>query len=375
MIQGAGLGRYYEEFFSRLWAWQEFLHYYGNATFDDDVTTSATRFLLRLHGTPVASKYRKPLLRALTMIREAQGANGAWPQRYPPTREFTEEGHEDYTKFYTFNDGVISNNIDVLLHAYEQLGRREYLEAARRGMDFYIISQLPTPQAGWAQQYDFDLKPAWARTYEIGTVTSGQTLSNIRDLMRFYLITGDRRYLEPIPKAIDWLDSAHMHRGPDAKFTHTFFYEMGTNRPVYMRRVGQTYKDIHYVKTYEMEGAHPYGIRLTIDVGALRKEFQRHSGLSPEQAREQYRRERRAGSAPAIPRISRSSDYRTEARDADEIQELIDSLNEHGGWVTDVQVLDVEEPFNNPPLEFQGYDTGTFVTRMYRLIHYLESLK
>jgi hypothetical protein len=321
------------------------------------------------------AKYRPPLLKALDFISEAQYPNGAWPQRYPPTREFTQDGLEDYTKFYTFNDDVIANNIDVLLNAYEQLGRRECLEAARRGMDFYIVSQLPRPQAGWAQQYDFDMKPAWARTYEIGTVSAGQTVTNIRDLMRFHLVTGDRRYLEPIPKALDWLDTARIRREPDAAFTHTFFYEMGTNRPIFMRRVGRNYKDIHFVKTYEMEGAYPYAIRLSINVGDLRRQYERCSELTPAQAREEHLRQRKADRAPAIPRVSQSVDYRTAAKDAAEIQQLIDSLNERGGWVVRVEVLDVDEPFDRPPLVFPGYDTGTYAARMHRLIRYLESLE
>ena len=31
------------------WRLEEFQHYYGNSTFDDDVTTDATRFLLRMY--------------------------------------------------------------------------------------------------------------------------------------------------------------------------------------------------------------------------------------------------------------------------------------------------------------------------------------
>jgi len=191
----AGTRRYYQEFFTRLWAWQEYLHYYGNCTFDDDVTAGATRFLLRLYDTTGDPKYRPALVKALDFILEAQYPNGAWPQRYPLSSEFAHHGHKDYTPFYTFNDGVISNNIDVLLEAYRKLGNKKYLKAAHRGMDFFILAQYSRPQAGWALQYDLDMRPAWGRTFEIDGLCATQTVHNINDLLKFYKITGDRKYL------------------------------------------------------------------------------------------------------------------------------------------------------------------------------------
>ena len=368
----AGVRNYYDAFFSRCWGWQEYLHYYGNGTFDDKVTASATTFLLRLYATTRNTKYRPPLLKALGFICDAQYASGAWPQRYPVKREFSKEGHPDYTGHYTFNDGVISSCIEVLLEAAGTLGRDEYRRRARRGMDFYIVSQLPRPQAGWAQQYDVDMKPAWGRTFEIDAVCSAQTAQNVRDLMRFYKITGLRRYLEPIPKALDWLDSARLPRVASNPHTHTFFYELGTNRPVYMKRLGETYRDIRFEKTYDPEGAYPYGVRIQIDVAALRKECKRVGKLSPADARREYERDLRAGQ-PVINRITTGVDYRPSARDAREIRSLIESLDERGGWVVANQVLDVVDFQKNPPHVFKGYDTGTYVARMYRLINYLKA--
>jgi hypothetical protein len=369
-----GVQRYYDEFFSRCWGWQEYLHYYGNGTFDDKTTASATQFLLRLYDVTLDPKYKPPLVKALGFICDAQYPNGAWPQRYPPKNEFAKDSHEDYTSYYTFNDGVISNNIDTLLEAARTLGNDTYREAARRGMDFYIISQLPRPQAGWAQQYDLKMKPAWGRTFEINAVCAAQTAENVRDLLRFYRISGDRRYLDPVPRALDWLDSAVIQKTPGNTHTHTFFYELGTNRPVYMRRIGDTYKDIRFVKTYDPKGAYPYGVRLTIDVEALRKEYQRIARLSPAQARAEVDKETTARD-PDLNRISTRVDYKTSAKDAQEIESLIRSLDERGGWPVEVDVFDVIDFQKNPPRVFKGYDTGTYVARMYRLINYLRARK
>ena len=64
----AGTQSYYDEFLSRQWGWQEFKHYYRNATFDDDVTASATRFLLRWQRTSHAPNSGTAVQRALDFI-------------------------------------------------------------------------------------------------------------------------------------------------------------------------------------------------------------------------------------------------------------------------------------------------------------------
>jgi hypothetical protein len=55
----AAIPKFYEEVASQCRGWEEFYYFYGNATFDDDVTASATRFLLHLYLAYVDN----PLLR------------------------------------------------------------------------------------------------------------------------------------------------------------------------------------------------------------------------------------------------------------------------------------------------------------------------
>ena len=45
-----------------------------------------------------------------------------------------------------------------MLEAFHRLGDDTYLEAAKRGGDFLVLAQLPEPQPGWAQQYNFDME-------------------------------------------------------------------------------------------------------------------------------------------------------------------------------------------------------------------------
>ena len=87
-------------------------------------------------------------------------------------------------------------------------------EAAR----FMMISQLPPPQPGWAQQYNEFLQPAWARTFEPPSVCPSVTIKNINTLIDLYLVLGEETLLEPIPDAIRWLREIRMENGKWARF-------------------------------------------------------------------------------------------------------------------------------------------------------------
>ncbi len=140
----------------------------------------------------------------------------------------------------TFNDNAINDCIKLMLRAHGIYGKNEYLQTAKRGGDFIILSQLPPPQSGWAQQYSHDLKPAWARSFEPPGVCSAATIRNIRTLVDLYLYTNEGRYLEPIPLAFEWLDNSKIGETIWARL-----YEEGTNKPVYGDRE-DGYK-LHYV--------------------------------------------------------------------------------------------------------------------------------
>ncbi|MGQ9731664.1 MAG: pectate lyase [Candidatus Zipacnadales bacterium] len=196
----------------------------NQCTFDDNTTQHALRCLMgvdrvanfeweAVHGAALAG---------LQCLMEAQFENGAWPQRWP----LSDTG---YSRYYTFNDNAINDCISVLLEAYTTYNDERYFECAKRGGDFIILSQCPEPQAGWAQQYDHDMKPAPARWFEPAAVNGAVTPRNIRTLIELYRATRDEKYLKPIPPAIKWLQTSRLPNGKWARF-----YELGTNKPLYV---------------------------------------------------------------------------------------------------------------------------------------------
>jgi len=350
-----GIRKWYEETASRCWGWEEYYHYYGNCTFDDSATYAPARFLLELYTTTLDPKYRTPLLKALGFVLEAQYPNGGWPQRYPLMYDFPHDGIADYTHYYTFNDGVIRNNVMLLFEAWEKLGNEEYLKAARRGMDFYIISQLPEPQAGWAQQYTMDMKPGAARTYEPAAVSTHRTVRNIRDLMIFYTMTGDRRYLNPIPSAIEWLRNSVINTDPSAGYTHAGFYEPGTNEPLYYHFKGTCPEDHTWWIDHDRTGAWWYRKSAKPDIEGLEREYERVSALTPEQALAEYRASKEKKTTPKP--------------DTAEVERIISSMDSRGAWITEMRVRKYDKGMLKvPPDIIEGIDIRVFLKNMNTLM-------
>jgi hypothetical protein len=184
---------------------------------------------------------------------DAQYPVGAWPQRFTgaphdpakhpirpasiATNWLHEWPHADYGGFYTLNDNTQSDCIRTMLAAYRQTGDKRFLESAKRGGEFLVLAQLPEPQPAWAQQYNYDMQPAWARAFEPPSVCAGESGGVIRTLGRLYLETGEVKFLKPAPAFFAWLQRSQISSNRWARL-----YELETNKPIYGDRDGK----IHY---------------------------------------------------------------------------------------------------------------------------------
>ncbi len=257
------------------WRLEEFQHYYGNATFDDQVTTDAAIFLLRLYFEKLDSRYKQPVDKAIAFVLDSQYPLGAWPQRFPISKEFSKKGLADYSSYYTFNDDVSWENISFLLLCYQMLGDQRLLDPINRAMNFFLLSQQGQPSPGWALQYTLDLKPAAARTYEPLALATHTSAANIDHLLTFYEFTGDTRYLARVPEALDWLDKVKLAKPDAGGRTHPTYIELGTNRAIYVHRRGSNIVNGDYY--YDYDPARPighYGQTRRIDVTGMRKRYQ-----------------------------------------------------------------------------------------------------
>lgn len=227
-------------------------HGKNNSSLDDGQTQSAIRFLVLADQTQGFKliKIHESALLALDALLAAQFPNGGFPQvwkgpveqqtvikaSYPEYDWRTERHIKNYWDMYTLNDNVPGYVAQTLIEAYQIYHDDKYKRALRRLGDFLLLAQMPEPQPAWAQQYNYDMKPIWARKFEPPAITSYESQDAIETLMEIFVATGDCKYLEPIQRTLAYLKSSLL---PDGRLAR--FYELKTNKPLYMFRRGDVY--------------------------------------------------------------------------------------------------------------------------------------
>ncbi|WP_205412257.1 pectate lyase [Sphingomonas crusticola] len=400
----AATRHWYDTIGSNAWRMEEFQHYWGNATFDDDGTSEAMQFLLRLYVEKRDPKYRPAVDKAIRFVLASQYANGGWPQRWPLKHEFVHHGLADYTSYITFNDDVTAKNVEFLLLCYRALGDERLLDAVRRGMNVYLQAQQAAPQPGWALQYTpDDMRPAAARSYEPRALATHATAQAVEQLFRFYRLTGDPRYLARVPEALDWLESTRtpveVAKGPNIYPT---FIEIGTGKPLYLHRRGSNVVNGEYYADHDPAATlGHYSSFRTIDVPALRAEYARLKVLPQAELAQESPL---LSSAPLpLPRYfvngsEKASDLNLDRRRSS-ADALVKGLNSQGWWPTELtatshpysgdgspevvpgdyrstRVGDATDTSPYPdPKPVIGISTGTYIVKMAELIRALDDAR
>ena len=80
-----------------------------------------------------------------------------------------------------------------------------------------------------------NLEPAHARSYEPPALLPALSFENGMQMIRFYKLTGDRRFIDRIPDLIAWLENSRLPAAGSegGTRTHATFIEVGTNRGLY----------------------------------------------------------------------------------------------------------------------------------------------
>lgn len=224
----------------------------AHTTLDDDKSQNALRFLLELAHLP-ESKEDHSLHAALKFGMEAllaaQMPHGGWPQGFSgpadaalpvkkPTlpQDWPKKWPElNYTGYVTLNDGNLLSIAKLLTRAHELTMDDRYLTALKKLGDFHLLAQCPEPQPGWAQQYNANMEPVWARKFEPPSVAGHETLWALETLHEVWLVTGDDKYKAPYAAAFAWLERSKLPGN-----YHARFYELHTNKPLYF--VKDTYE-------------------------------------------------------------------------------------------------------------------------------------
>jgi PelA/Pel-15E family pectate lyase len=260
----------------------------NNSTLDDDISQSALRFLMRADQAfefKDADIHRAVEI-ALDAMLKAQFPNGGFPQiwtgpvapqpvvqaSFPDYDWRTENRVKEYWNLYTLNDDLAGHVADTLLAALEIYNDERCRTALVKLGDFLVLAQLPEPQPAWAQQYDFQMRPAWARKFEPPAVTGRESQDAIETLLKVSRLTGDAKYLEPIPRALAYLKASRL---PDGRLAR--YYELRTNKPLYITESYELTHDDSRVPAH-------YGWKVSSHLDALERRSTQLKERRPEPA-------------------------------------------------------------------------------------------
>ncbi len=250
-------------------------------TIDNQATTVPIEFLAVATEATGDAKYRTAVERGLDYLLASQFPNGGFPQFYP----LRDHG---YYSHITFNDGAMINAVELLRDVAEARAPFAKIDPARRAraadsvaraIDCILKTQLKHDGqlTAWCAQYDEKtLEAAWARKYEPPSLSGGESVGIVRFLMsiehpspeviaaiegavtwlRAVAIRGQRLELVPQPSG---KPDRVLVADPAAPLLWARFYELGTNRPLYMDRDSQSKFDFAQIDAERRRGYDYHG--------------------------------------------------------------------------------------------------------------------
>jgi PelA/Pel-15E family pectate lyase len=243
-----------------------------DSTIDNGATTAQIRYLALLFGAGRQERFRSGVLSGLRYLLAAQYSNGGWPQYYPL--------REDYSRRITFNDDAMIRVLEVLRDVaqarppfvfVDRETRTRAAAAVDRGIQLILRAQIAVNgrRTAWCAQHDENtLEPAAARSYELASLSGRESVAIVEFLMEIERPSHD--VVRAVEAAVAWfresaLTGIRLERRADPATPHGFdyvlvedpaapplwarFYDIATNRPMYVGRDGvvrATFAEVEY---------------------------------------------------------------------------------------------------------------------------------
>lgn len=245
---------------------------------DNDATTVPMEFLARVIHATGDEKYLTSFNRGLEYLFNAQYPNGGWPQFWPLRSK--------YHGRITYNDGAMIRVMNLLKEVSEGEEPYTFVTAENRakasdavllGIDCILNTQIiqEGQRTAWCAQHDeHTFEPAWARAYEPPSLSGSESVGIVRFLMSVDEPTPE--IIEAIEGAVTWFQQVaitdvrlvsernsdgkrdrKLVEDPDAPLLWARFYELGTNRPLYLDRDSKFRYDFSEIG-YERRNGYSY---------------------------------------------------------------------------------------------------------------------
>ncbi len=231
--------------------------WFGEPTIDNGGTTTPLRFF-----ATVISARRDPTLeaafqRGFDYLLVSQYESGGWPQFFPLK--------QGYYSHITYNDNAMVNVLTLLRETAKAKAPFSFVDGERRARaaaavrkGLACIMRTQVKQEGkltaWCAQHDeTTLAPAWARNFEPPSLSGDESVGIIKFLMGVENPSPD--IVAAVEGAVAWFQTVPIHglrvdesagadgkkdrhavADPAAPLLWARFYELGTNRPIYIGR-------------------------------------------------------------------------------------------------------------------------------------------
>ncbi len=238
-----------------------------DSTIDNGATFTELAYLARVYAAKKLDRHKTGFLRGVDYLLRAQYTNGGWPQYYPQLT--------GYYKHITFNDdamiGVMKLLRDIAAkksdYAFIDEDRRKRVErAVEKGIACILKTQILVrgKLTVWCAQHDeVTLAPASARAYEPASLSGAESVEVVRFLMS--IPHPSEEIISAIEAAVAWFEKSKITgirwveksdgsnsnqvdhaiaRDTEAEPIWARFYEIGTDRPIFLGRDGVKKYDV-----------------------------------------------------------------------------------------------------------------------------------
>ncbi len=248
-----------------------------DSTIDNGATYTQLVYLARVYTAKRLERHRDAFLKGVDYLLKAQYSNGGWPQYYPPRKGY-------YTHI-TFNDDAMINVMRLLRDVaqkrpnylfVDESRRRSSEQAVAKGVDLILKTQVVEDGVltVWGAQYDeVTLQPTDARKFEPASLASRESVGITRFLMM--IDHSDKKVVEAVEAAIAWFEKSKLTgirwvekpdpskaqgfdrvvvKDPTAPALWARFYELHTNRPIFIGRDSVIKYDVSEIEAERRNG-------------------------------------------------------------------------------------------------------------------------
>lgn len=259
-----------------------------HTTIDNGATITQLNYLARVYQATHTERFKDSALRGIDYLLNAQYENGGWPQFYPIRK--------GYYQHITYNDGAMIGAMEILRDIAQEKERYTFIDQPRRnraataiqkGLNMILQTQITVngKLTAWCAQHDREtLLPAKARAYELPSISGGESAGIVMYLME--IDNPDDRVIQAVESAVAWYKrskitgvalvekkDASLKKGydrvvvkdPEASPLWGRFYEIETNRPIFVGRDGvikYSLAEIEYERRVGYSYIRDYGSKL-----------------------------------------------------------------------------------------------------------------